>query len=179
LSRHDRTVVSDPVVFTLVRDRKILDAPTKRRTWENSRLVVQEDGSTVPVLVLLANHVFGPWDPQTHYPVWKDKDYCNESPENVQLVEKSQFGPRRKNPYGVPAGTREYWRKYREANRARLREVQQQHYARRKQTVKEAETLKQENERLRGMLPAGEAATGDRVVETLNERLKDIIGDHR
>ena len=169
----DRTVISDPIVLSLAKGRKIIDPPMKRRTWENSRLFVNEDNTTTPVLVELAHYKFGPWDPKEHYPVWKDKDFCNESPDNIALIERQSYGPRKSNPYGVPAGTREYWKKYRAANQDRMREIRRAAYHRQKEERKKLKDLEEENKRLREMA-SGEARPT--TAESLNAKLQDIIG---
>ena len=100
--------------------------------YYRSRLIVNEDGTTTPVLVYLAQRRYGGYNIKTHRPFWIDGDFTHEEEENVGLVEVGvDASPRpRRSSYGVPSGTLEYQRKYREANRERLRGYARKYAAR-------------------------------------------------
>src|SRR5690606_34077215 len=90
MAKESPTYVTDPRVWEIIGDAGLLDPPRRRKTWTNSRLVVRnEREAPIPLLHVLAEHVYGPWDPHAVYPVWRDMDYTNESPDNVMLVSKS------------------------------------------------------------------------------------------
>jgi hypothetical protein len=174
--------VTDPAVWEIVGDKKIIDPPRIRKTWSNSRLVIQEDGSTVPLLHVLAERVFGPWDPSTHYPVWADMDWCNESPENVKLIARTLSTRHRpKNETGFPAGSAEYFREYRKRNPERVREWRKKQYHSRKGAHTRLKELEAENERLRAAagLPSTTPApvvVPEEAAVDLTSRLEAIMG---
>jgi hypothetical protein len=95
----------------------LLPYASRRRTWTASRLVRYPNGRVRAVLDLLAEQVFGAWDPKVRYAVWEDRNPDNEKLENVKLYDRKKLGPEQRNPYGHPAGTKEYHRAYRLANK--------------------------------------------------------------
>jgi len=115
-------------VLQLVAGREVLDAPSYKKLWTASRLIRLDDGSTLPLLWIIAEAKFGPFDPKTHMPFWKDKLCTNESFENVELLEISSEHRTRQNPYGVPAGTREYMKRYRAANKEKVKGYHKKYY---------------------------------------------------
>jgi len=111
----------------------------KRSAYTASRLAVLKDGSTRPVLLLLAERKFGTW-PEEKFPFWLDGDRTNETLENVDLATRpsrptAPSGKRAKNPYGAPAGSREYMRRWRTANRERVNASQKTYAANRRAAV--------------------------------------------
>lgn len=136
-------VITSAEVLNLIGGRPVLMPPRLRRTWSNSRLVGLEDGSTMPLLHIIAEAKFGPWDPSKYYPVWADQNWCHEDLENVVLVEKA--APREHRPksqYGVPAGSREYYKRYRAAHPEKVSEWSKKAYVKRKEAI--AQTAKLE-----------------------------------
>lgn len=176
------TVIQDPNTWPVLEGKKIIDPPRLRRTWQNSRLVIQEDGTTLPVLHVLAEHLFGPWDPHTHYPVWKDMDWTNESLENVQLASRFGSRPKRpKNASGFPSGTPEYHKWYRTQHPEKQKEYNRNYYQSRKNKRQEKEgeviemktklaELEAENARLKAAQPAFD-------LETSNAKLEELLAE--
>src|SRR5262245_9893192 len=122
------TFTTSEEVLRILNGRELLPAIHNRLLWTRSRLVKLDDNTTTPLLQLLAEHKFIAWDPLTHYPVWVDRDYTNESLENVQLTLFRQGKNRRTNlniPH--PAGTLEYFRAYRKMHPDKSREHAKQH----------------------------------------------------
>jgi len=114
-----RVAITDDRVKKLIGDLKVLDPPTTRLGWTNSRLVVLQDGSTMPVLQIIAE-AHEPWDPSEFYPVWADKDWTNESFDNIKLIRKAVHRTKRSNnKSGFPAGTPEYFQWYRAQHKDR------------------------------------------------------------
>lgn len=124
-------VITDEQVLRVIAGRQLLDPPNRRLQWTASRLVVVEPGKTMPLLELIAHAKFVEWDAKEYYAFWKDKDWTNESWENVEITTRAGHGGRqrqhRSNPYGFPAGTPEYMRAYRKANIQRFRNYQKAH----------------------------------------------------
>jgi len=143
------TPITSAQVLNWIEGRPLLDPPILRQTWCNSRLVVQEDGSPIPLLHLIAERKFGPWDPRTHYPVWCDKDWTNESEDNVKLVEKFAQGSVQRNTTGHPAGSPGYHKAYRALHPEKVKEWSATNSARRKADRAEMRALKEENKALR------------------------------
>ena len=107
----------------IVGGRRVINGVGRRRKWTWSRLVVMEDGSTQTLLRLLALHKYGPWDSLVHKPIWTDGDSCNETLDNVSLLEMSQE-TRPASSLGVPAGTPEYQRRWRRKNLEKMKAYQ-------------------------------------------------------
>lgn len=148
------TLVTDPAVWEIVGERRMLMPPTSRKTWTNSRLVVTGEGETTPLLVLLAEHKFGPWDPKLWFPVWADKDWRNESLDNVRLVEKAIPRERaQKNDSGYPAGTAGYYKHYRKKNPERVKKWAHNSYVKRASIKKQLEEAQAEIAKLRPPQP--------------------------
>jgi hypothetical protein len=169
-------VQTAPEVVALIDGRPMLPPPRLRRTWVNSRLVGQDDGSTIPLVILIAEKKFGPWDPKAFYAVWKDKDWCNESMDNVILVAKSISHEPRRNPYGVPAGSPEYYKLYRRDHPEKVKEWQKKAYTKRRNVLKENEELREKNAALSAQLlgtlpPSKEADLANRLDNILGEGL--------
>jgi hypothetical protein len=113
-----------PRVLELAAGRTIINPPTIRSdSWRNSRLFVNPDGSVQRVLDVLATSLG--YDGGKAY--WKDRDWTNETPENVGFA--AAPAPRRKSAYGIPAGTPEYHRAYRAANKERFTTYAAKHKA--------------------------------------------------
>jgi hypothetical protein len=79
-------------------------------------------------LYFLAAHKFGAFDPKDTMPFWADKRFTNESLENVSITKLSSERRPRKNTYGVPSGTPEYLKRYRDANKDRVKKYHQTYY---------------------------------------------------
>jgi hypothetical protein len=120
--------------FLLDAAREFLEPVGKRSAYTASRLAVMPDGSTEPVLLLLAKQKFGTWA-ENQFPFWIDGDLRNEVLSNVDLAtrpaRKESVRPI-KNRFGAPAGSREYMQRWREANRESVRASQRRYAARRK-----------------------------------------------
>jgi hypothetical protein len=125
---YERTFVTSDEVLQILSGREIIAAPSYQKQWTASRLVKMNDGTTIPLLWVLAEHKFGAFDPRTHMPYWADKRCTNESLENVEMIAISPDPRPRQNPYGVPAGTVEYMRRYNTANKERLRAQRREYY---------------------------------------------------
>lgn len=132
-----------PMVLELAAGRPIIDPPQKRTSWYTTRLFVNVDGTTSRVLDALAERLYPDLNPRTYRAIWKDMDWRNETPENVGT--SSEPGERRRSAFGVPAGTRDYWKAYRAANRAKVREYQAKSIQKRRAAVAAARE-KQANE---------------------------------
>jgi hypothetical protein len=87
-----------------------------------------EDGTTVPLLYILAAHKFGAFDPKEKMPYWGDKMCTNESLDNVELLPMNPDRRPRQNSYGVPSGTPEYLKRYRAANKDKMKTYHQRYY---------------------------------------------------
>jgi len=130
----------------LLEGRMLLD-PIKTdgrlSSWTRSRLVVMDDGTPVPVLRFLAMAKFGEWHDPTHFPVWTDGDWMNETIENVSIVERElpSLTTRRRSRYGIPAGTAEYRRKWMQENKDKMKASQARYYAKKKETQERAAAL--------------------------------------
>jgi len=111
----------DATAKRLVGTRRVILPPKRKGSgWNWSRLVVTDEGP-VPILTLLAREVYPEWDSRHQIPFWKDRNPRNESAENVGLVESSTRRRKLRSTLGVPAGTKEYWKAYRQANSIRVK----------------------------------------------------------
>ena len=82
-----------------------------------SRLVVLADGTTAPVLLLLARRAFAKsFDEELQIPVWKDGDRTNETLANVSLRDRPSG--RVKALKALKTGGREYMRVWRASHKA-------------------------------------------------------------
>lgn len=123
------TFVMDEEACRLVGDARVIMPATRRNAWTRSRLVALPDGP-VPLLYLLATAKFGQWDPKEKFPYWKDRNWTNESIENVALMDEtvSTGAKGRMSQFGVPSGTKEYRKLYREKHKERLNTYQRTRY---------------------------------------------------
>lgn len=104
-----------------------VDPLTKRSAFKMTRLAVLTDGTTKPVLDILAERRFTTWD-EDQFPFWIDGDMTNETLVNVGLATRSSNGTRRvRSSFGVPAGTKEYMKKWRAANKDRVKASQKKY----------------------------------------------------
>jgi len=117
----------------------ILEPVGKRSPLTTSRLAVLKDGTTAPVLALLCERKFGAKLPEGKHPFWMDGNYRNELLSNVDLATAPTLKRERPTPnrFGVPSGSREYMRRWREENRENVRAAQKR-YAQRKRDVLKA-----------------------------------------
>jgi hypothetical protein len=112
----------------LLDGREVINGIGRRRKWTWSRLVVQPDGTTVTLLALFALERYGPWNSEKTYPIWIDGDSKNETLQNVALAERdAETKPRQRSTFGVPAGTKEYQKRWRARNKARMAAYQREY----------------------------------------------------
>ena len=90
---------------------------TTRSSYTSSRIAVLRDGSTCPVLTLLAARKFGTWE-REFFPFWVDGDSTNETLENVDLAQRI---PRVRRKLDIPKGPG-YRKAWRALNRVRVRQ---------------------------------------------------------
>jgi hypothetical protein len=103
--------------FLLEQAVDFLEPLNARSPFTASRLAILKDGSTFPVLRLLAERKFGSW-PEGSFPFWIDGDSSNETLENVALAPRLRTERRR---LGLPGGP-DYRKRWRAANRERVRQ---------------------------------------------------------
>ena len=133
----------------------------KRKRYTTSRLVIQPDGTTVPVLRLLALEKFGPWQEIEFEPIWKDGNWTNETWGNVMLLERLSEVRDRRSTYGVPAGTPEYYRRYRKANKDKVAAAQKKYNERKRDALRAAKaTLEQQESAIAASGPSALEAEG-------------------
>ena len=161
-------VIEDPLVRRLALGRPIIAPPPKRHSWKNSRLVVNADGTTTQVLYLLAEAKFGTWDTVTQYPYYLNKRWDKETLSNVGLATRAETG--RGNSLGVPSGTKEYSKRWREANPERFKSYQKKYRATRLKKLKE---LRDVNEKLRKQEAYGQEIAPE--AKALQQRLAKLL----
>lgn len=113
--------------FVLAAAKDIIEPIGRKSAYTTSRLAILKDGTTKPVLLILAEAKFKDWS-EDQFPFWVDGDYTNETSKNVGLATRSakaSNGPR--NPFGVPAGTKEYMRLWRSKNKDKVRASQRRY----------------------------------------------------
>jgi hypothetical protein len=163
----------DERVKVLLEFKKVLDPMNKRKKYTTSRLVVQPDGTTVPVLRLIALEKFGPWEEAAYVPIWKDGDWENETWPNVILLERLSETRDRRSTYGVPAGTPEYYRRYRKANKAKIAAAQKKYNERKRDALRAARaTLAQQDDVLADAGPSALEAEGMDLIAELADTNK-------
>jgi hypothetical protein len=140
--RYRPTIVHSLKVISLIGGRQLLEPRAYRSKWHTSQLVVMEDGSTLPLLWLIASDKFGPWDPDTLTPYWINGDYTNANHDNVELSNKPAERRSRNTSYGAPAGTKEYYRAYNMKNRDKQNAYQRRRYQKIRQERIELRNLK-------------------------------------
>lgn len=139
-----------------------LEPLTQRSDFRRSRLAVLRDGTTIPVLDLLARAKFKSWE-EEQFPFWLDGNYLNESSSNVGLATKSSNGgAQRRSAYGVPAGTKEYMKRWREANRDKQRAAQARYAEKQKRVLEIAQEHAEEDPVLSRLLRAVGEEGGDK-----------------
>jgi hypothetical protein len=120
---------------------EFLEPVGRRSPYTASRLAVLQDGSTMPVLQLLAERKFGKWE-EEYFPFWVDGNRRNETLGNVDLATRASRVAKRarraRNSFGVPAGTKEYMKKWRAANKDKVRTAQSQYATRRRSALHSA-----------------------------------------
>lgn len=129
-----------PVLSILAQFSTISDPVNRRAGWTSSRIGIYPDGTLLPILHALAFEKYGPFSTHVFMPYWKDKNWANETWDNIELCERAiGNGMPHRNPYNVPAGTKEYWRAYRAVKRDKIREYQKASAERRKAILKRME----------------------------------------
>jgi hypothetical protein len=108
----------------------------RRSSFTSSRLAILADGTTKPVLLILAERQFKPWEPE-RFPFWIDGDRTNETLPNVGLATRASGlsrtrAKRTRNAFGVPAGSREYMKRWRAAHPEQVRASQTRYYEKRR-----------------------------------------------
>lgn len=132
-----RRVTQEMIAEAFKRKREIIAAPSRRSRWTSSRLVVWEDGTTTPLLTVFARLRFENYDEKLFSPYWTNKDPDDERVDNVSLMQFGASSQRAKKPntYGVPAGSPEYFKRYRSANKEKVAEAQRRYRAKQKERV--------------------------------------------
>lgn len=107
----------------------------RRASYTSSRLAILSDGTTKPVLLLLAERKYGTWEAE-RFPFWIDGDRTNEILSNISLATRAagvsrQKRHRTRNAFGVPAGSREYMRRWRETHPEQVRASQSRYHEKR------------------------------------------------
>lgn len=118
-----------PEVVALVAGAEVVLPPSTRSPWTRSRIVLLPEGP-VPLLAMIAMKKFGQWNAVEQFPYWKDKNWTNESLDNVEMTDTDQMLNRQTkvSQFGIPSGTAEYARKYRDKHRERLNNYQKTRY---------------------------------------------------
>lgn len=146
---------------------------SRKNAWTMSRLAVLPDGSTMPVLRILALRKFGEYEEDERFAMWIDGNYHNEVMDNVILMDRKIEATKRRSSYGVPAGTPEYRRRYQAANKERVRAAQKRAYDKRKTLLKIAKATTEIAQGLGGAeLLEGMQEQQDR--QSLLERLAEL-----
>jgi hypothetical protein len=178
MSKKPFTPITDPEIWPILGDRPLIDPPRLRRTWSNSRLVIQEDGSTIPLLHILAEHKFGPWDASSQRPFWKDMDWTNECLDNVALTGVFGSRPQRpKNTSGFPSGSPEYYKWYRTQNKDKVRQWAKNSYSKRKENTQSLRDIRLELEATRAQLSALKASPSIQSVEATAADLQNDLDE--
>jgi hypothetical protein len=111
-------------LLSSLRGKRVIESPSKAGgNYYRSRLVLEPDGNTEPLLSLMASLKFPGWDRKVLRAYWVDANPTNETFSNVGLATipgRVKPGRARGNQYGAPSGSKEYWKKYREQNKDKL-----------------------------------------------------------
>jgi hypothetical protein len=143
---------TEPFVLDLVKE--FLEPLTRRSAFKMSRLAVLVDGSTIPVLDLLAKKKFGTWE-EDQFPFWVDGDRTNETLSNVGLATKASSGAgRTRSALGVPAGTKEYMKLWRERNKEKVKAAQTKYTEKRRAVLESVVTASERDPILERLLAA-------------------------
>jgi hypothetical protein len=113
---------------------------TRTKRWTTSRIGLLPDRSLRPILDTLALEKYGHYDRDTWQAYYRDKNWANEVYANVDLMLKrgSIYTKHSMFP-GVPSGTPEYWRRYRELNRETVNKYHKAAAARHRSKMKRIE----------------------------------------
>ena len=157
----------DDRVKAALSGKKILNPISKRKKYTTSRLVIQDDGTTVPVLRLLALEKFGPWSEIEYEAIWQDGDWTNETWDNVAVIQRLSETRDQRSSYGVPAGTPEYYKRYRQKNKDKIAAAQKRYNERKRDALRavKAKLLEQEA----STAAAGPTALEAEGMDLLNE----------
>lgn len=129
-TQHDDVDVVDrigelpEVAEVLAQFVRIVDPPNRRRKWTTSRVGVLADGTPESILQVLGRERYGSLDLREYMVYWIDGCWENETWENVGITVKAKGTRQVRNGIGVPSGTPEYWKRYREINKARVKAFQ-------------------------------------------------------
>lgn len=126
-----------------LRDSRIVEAPSGDCAEEvRSRLVVLTDGTTMPVLRVLAREAGLVWDDAKERPEWRDPNARPlEIRENVHIVALRTEPFIRRSAYGVKSGTAAYRKAWRGAHPESVRRYAKASYERRKELIAKGRQL--------------------------------------
>lgn len=149
---------------------EILPPINMRSCLRTSQLLKTADGSTIPVLWILAEKVHGPWDPKEKDVFWKDRDPTNVCFENVGIAEKNPFATRTPSKYTAPAGTPEYFRARNADPEVRIARnaYQRKRYANTRAAVKKLSQLE-------AGAPSGPPTDTSPFEQDMQKRLEEIL----
>lgn len=131
-------------------------------TMKRSRVCITLSGDYSTTLIVLANAVYPGYNDRDHVAFWKDGDWKNETWDNIGVALLRSHGIRRKSSLGIPSGTAEYHRVYRERNKALIAESNRK--ASRKYQAKVRAAIKEER---RAADAAAEAEPVDMIAEIM------------
>lgn len=153
----------------------------RKGSWNVSRetLRVNDLGEVErsTVLQILAEHKFPkPWE-EGKEPYWLDKDWTNEKLENVGMMTRAGVstaaGPtHRVSALGLPTGSKEYQKAYRDANRDKFRTASKKYQQKCRAALREKRKL--EELEARGG-PAAPAPLVDTATAEMQEKLNSIL----
>jgi hypothetical protein len=106
----------------------------RRSSYTASRLAILADGTTKPVLLILAEALYTSWD-EDKFPFWVNGSRFLESASNVGLATRATGTSatrrrRTRSTFGVPSGTKEYMKLWRAAHKENVRTSQRKYVAR-------------------------------------------------
>jgi len=135
-----------PPVASLLAEHfiQVLEPATLRDSWATSRVGVTATGELCSVLGLLARTRYGPFDDTVWLAYWADRNWRNESWDNVLVARRRVHGPRQARPYGAPADTAKYRRAYYAANKARFQAAHARHRAKRAARLQELQDVERQ-----------------------------------
>ena len=129
-----------------------LEPVGRKTTYVSSRLAVLSDGTTSPVLHLLALAKFATW-PEDRFPFWIDGNRRNEMLSNVELAVRlssaaNRVAQRRKRRAkdAPKAGTPEYMKAWRAEHKTEVAASQKRYADRRRAVLRKVKELAESSE---------------------------------